>query len=132
MDEDDGDEADKDWKAHVHDFRSLVEARALGKIPDDLVDVLAELSIASPAIVALRALLRGHTALSADEKIDAMDGAAAIGWAFRNLMNLPDSIAILRSGAQTEPYWKRVLEYCAEGCLQAVMDEYVHALIESH
>ena len=30
-----------------------------------------------------------------------------------------------------EPYWRRVLEYCAAGCLQSVLDEYVHMLIES-
>ena len=30
-----------------------------------------------------------------------------------------------------EPYWRRVLEYCANGCLQAVVDEYSHYLCES-
>jgi hypothetical protein len=29
-----------------------------------------------------------------------------------------------------EPYWLRVVEYCAAGCLQAVMDEYAHVLME--
>jgi hypothetical protein len=30
-----------------------------------------------------------------------------------------------------EPYWRRALEYCAAGCLQSVLDEYVHMLVES-
>ena len=29
------------------------------------------------------------------------------------------------------PYWRQVLRYCAEGDLQAVLDEYVHSLKES-
>src|SRR5699024_7346542 len=28
-------------------------------------------------------------------------------------------------------YWKQVLQYCIEGNLQAVLDEYVHMLVES-
>ena len=40
-------------------------------------------------------------------------------------------IALIRGMNGAEPYWRRVLEYCAAGCLQSVLDEYVHVLLES-
>jgi len=55
---------------------------------------------------------------------------------FIRLFNLPTSIALLRGlyalesqGAQA--YWRQVLDYCLDGGLQAVLDEYVHFLKES-
>jgi hypothetical protein len=40
-------------------------------------------------------------------------------------------IALIRGMNGAEPYWRRALEYCAAGCLQSVLDEYVHMLFES-
>jgi len=37
---------------------------------------------------------------------------------------------MLRRVNADEPYWERVLEYCARGGLQAVLDEYAHVLVE--
>jgi hypothetical protein len=31
----------------------------------------------------------------------------------------------------SEPYWRRVVEYCVSGCLQSTLDEYAHILRES-
>jgi hypothetical protein len=59
---------------------------------------------------------------------EARNAAARVGWAMRNLFNLPDSIANLRGQSEREPYWLHVIEYCGDGCLQAVLDEYVHVL----
>lgn len=39
-------------------------------------------------------------------------------------------MALVRGMNVKEPYWRRVLEYWADGCLQAVLDEYVHILQE--
>lgn len=58
--------------------------------------------------------------------------AGHVTWAFRTLFNLPPSINLIRGHYQRrEPYWERVLDYCAEGCLQSVLDEYAHVLRES-
>jgi len=63
---------------------------------------------------------------------DAVRFAAAnIGWAIRTLYNLPEVTAMIRGLNAEEPYWRRTLEYSIHGCLQAVLDEYVHLLHES-
>jgi hypothetical protein len=56
--------------------------------------------------------------------------AGWIAWALRSLFNLPEVATLVRSLNDTEPYWLRVAEYCAAGGLQAVLDEYVHVLLE--
>ena len=53
-----------------------------------------------------------------------------IGWAFRSLFNLPEVTALIRGLNPAEPYWRRILEYSIAGCLQSVMDEYVHVLYD--
>jgi hypothetical protein len=40
-------------------------------------------------------------------------------------------MALVRGLNPAEPYWLRVLEYSVNGCLQAVLDEYVHVLRDS-
>ena len=39
-------------------------------------------------------------------------------------------IALIRGQNGDEPYWRRTLEYCVTGCLQAVLDEYSHVLCD--
>ena len=36
----------------------------------------------------------------------------------------------MQVSGRAEPYWRQVLDYCAEGGLQAVLDEYAHVLRE--
>jgi hypothetical protein len=57
--------------------------------------------------------------------------AAQVGYAFIGMFNSPDITAMLRGLDGTEPYWLRVIEYCTKGCLQSMLDEYVHILRES-
>ena len=59
------------------------------------------------------------------------NAAAAVGWAFRGHFNRPHVITIVRGGGSSESYWQTAIEYCASGCLQAVLDEYAHVLRES-
>lgn len=118
------------WQQHVREFEALSESGQLGRMPTDLSELLAELAIAGPSTAALRALLRTAGKLSKEDQVFAMNQACAVGWSLRNLMNLPESIAIVRRGSDTDPYWRRVLEYCAEGGLQSVLDEYAHFLTE--
>lgn len=140
------------WTDHVEEARRVaVEgaaaacapdgATALGRMPVDLVDVLAQLAVGGPAVTMLRALLHvvgGESALDESSRVDLRNGAGKTAWAFRALFNQPEVMALLRgpraegSSAAAEdagsPYWQLVLSYCVDGCLQAVLDEYVHVL----
>jgi hypothetical protein len=119
-------ERGEDFARHIDSARGLT-AEALGRPPADLVATVARLALGGPGVGALRALSRvagGPSALT-DEAV--RDGAARIAWGFRSLFNLPEVTALVR---RQKAYWKAVLDYCVAGCLQAVLDEYAHVLVE--
>ena len=132
------DDKDSRWADHVREAKKLVDVGLdaslhgsldLGRPPADLAEVLATRSVAGPATSALRALTRAsgpdtRTALA------ARDAAARIAWSFRTLFNLPESTALIRGERPSDktPYWRQVVDYCAAGNLQAVLDEYIHTL----
>ncbi|MFZ5823523.1 MAG: helicase, partial [Bacillota bacterium] len=128
--EDDGEESH--WAAHVDLARSLAQGtgQPLGRPPEDLLDVLALLAVAGPGVAALRALGR-IVPEPGDADLLMRDAAGRMAWALRRLFNLPEVTAMLRGLNPAEPYWRRVLEYCADGCLQAVLDEYMHVLLDA-
>jgi hypothetical protein len=120
------------WSQHVDAARELLKQYQsrklrLGPAPADLIEVLAEIAAAAPATAALRALSRATTGVTENNA----DAAASIGRAFLSLFNLPETMAIVRGIRDQEPFWRRVLEYCVDGGLQAVLDEYIHLLRES-
>jgi hypothetical protein len=78
---------------------------------------------------ALRALRRTAPELPPDDA-SLLGAAAQAAWGFRTLLNLPESIALLR-GAEDESYWRLALGHGLDGNLQAVLDEQVHVLQES-
>ena len=99
----------------------------LGRPPEDLGRVLALLAIAGPGNVALRALGRfTPTRRSPYANHEMRDQAALIAWGFRSLFNTPEVMNLIRGMIRSGPYWQKVLQYGADGCLQAVMDEYLH------
>lgn len=119
------------WTSHVEAARQMVRpAGDLGPAPADLADVLAWMALASPGVTALRALGRvcGSVDRCSDNRLRNQAGRIAEG--LRSLFNQPDVVPLVRGAADSEPYWRRVLEYGGRGCLQAVMDEYAHALVE--
>ena len=119
---------------HVAIFRRYFrKPRRLGRVPDDLVDVLAKTALASPATVALRTLLRQYPSVDVSGSKWLLPSAARIAMGFRSLFNVPESITLLRGLYRSEDtrYWEGVLDYCATGNLQAVMDEYAHTVRES-
>ena len=123
------------WVDHVREAQRLAETAvsgslSIGRPPTDLAEVLTIQAIAGPATSALRALTRASRS-ETREHCDARDAAARIAWNFRILFNLPEATALIRGerpGDETTPYWRQVVDYCAAGNLQAVMDEYVHTL----
>ena len=105
----------------------------LGEPPEDLAQVLTEMALASPAVAALRALGRAvHTFKRVASRSRMLAGAARVALDFRSLFNLPPVIDLVRRlhGGDEQSYWRAVLDYCAAGNLQAVLDEYVHTLRE--
>ncbi|BAN04381.1 DEAD/DEAH box-containing ATP-dependent helicase [Ilumatobacter coccineus] len=121
----DDDRERRGLRAHIDAFRS--PSRPDGDPPADLIEMLTGLALASPAICAQRSLARvvDETSHSAPEVLTA---SSRVGWGFRSLFDSPDSIAIVEH--RVGDYWRSVLDYSAEGNLQAVMDEYLHMLRE--
>lgn len=119
------------WSAHVEYALELANGKlTLGRKPDDLSFVLAQMAVAGPGVAALRALARvtGGT----NKVSSVIKGCAGqVAWHFQSLFNLPEVTAFIRGMNREEPYWKRMVEYSASGGLQSVLDEYAHTLRES-
>lgn len=98
----------------------------LGRMPDDLPDVLADMALGSPAITALRTLQRLFPSTNGKVTKLHLRGGFEIAGEFLNLFNKPESICAVRLTCPAEDYWRQVLHYCTDGCLQAVLDEYGH------
>lgn len=119
------------WGDHVERVVDLLDGRvSLERPPGDLTRVVAEMALGGPAVCALRALSRAYGGRRGMTRPGARDAAGGIAWSFRTLFNLPQAKAIVRSQHAGEeiPYWRQVLQYAGKGQLQAVLDEYVHAL----
>ena len=115
---------------HLEVARAFVdEPEELGRPPADLLDVLAELAVGSPAVCALRALWSA-VGTERDEREPIRKAASAIAWALRHVFNGPIETAIVRGWPQAEalPYWRAAVRYCIDGHLQAVLDEYLDSL----
>jgi hypothetical protein len=131
--DDEDDEGPKRWKQAIKAVIALVEGEGRPKRPPrDLSLILAKMAIAGPGTACLRALARVTGGL--DKPIDEIwISAARMSRPFIHLFNLPTSIALLRGLYARDPhinlpYWQQVLNYCLEGGLQAVLDEYTHFL----
>ncbi len=119
------------FQRHVRFLAEFASGHAeLGKPPDDLANVLAKMALGAPGICALRALHRVSGGIAYDDPA-LLSGAVAAAEGFRGLFNMPESMALLRPEGDRVPYWRKVLDYCVDGNLQAVLDEYVHSLRES-
>jgi hypothetical protein len=119
---------------HIQRFlRHLRAPQDLGRPPRDLVPVLAKVTVASPAVVALRSLLRLFgRGKDPQSRPRLLAGAARMAIGFRSLFNLPETMSLIRGLRPKEDnrYWESVLDYCVDGNLQSVMDEYAHMLRE--
>lgn len=124
------------WADHVAEARSLVqnyrqESLSLGKQPADLSKVLATMAVAGLGPCTLRALGRLAAGTDAIASPTVRNEAGAVAYAFLSLFNLPETMGLIRGMDRVEPYWLRVTEYCRDGGLQSVLDEYVHVLREA-
>jgi len=118
--------------AHIQ-LASQLDPAALGRRPDDLVDVLVKLAVAGPGVCALRALSRVCGASEMLDNVAIREHAMTMSRGVRSLFNRPETITLLRatSDEDADRYWTAVLDHCWDGGLTAVLDEYVHTLVES-
>lgn len=121
LDEDEGRGAARNLVTYV---RTAVDTRhaTTSTHPD-----LGHLATHSPGSIAYRAVcsVAGEGATA--------QGIWAAAWrlslALRSLFDRPISTALLDTlGDSDLPYWRRVIDYCADGNLQAVLDEYMYQL----
>lgn len=124
-----GDDSESSLASHLHLAESFDES-ALGQRPADLDVVLTRMAIAGPGVCALRALSRVTGGLDSLQDVEMRDAAYRIAQGLRSLFNKPEIVALIRSG-EDESYWRAVLDHSLNGCLQSVLDEYAHVLIES-
>lgn len=113
---------------YLDDFRNI-KACDLGRRPPGLLDLLTDLAMGSPAIIAARTC--ATTAPSVDDLTRRVESTRIAG-AFWQLFNRPAVTYLLRNLYEqrkgTHVYWRLVLKYCFEGNLQAVLDEHWHWL----
>jgi hypothetical protein len=120
---------DKALTLHFKELREIFlseELPKLGKRPDDLVEVLVNMAIGSPAVCGVRML----------EDIDSntLNDIFMFSKSVINRFNTQVAIAIVdleysrKNSDQT--HWKNVLKYCVDGNFQAMVDEYIHMLLE--
>lgn len=105
----------------------------LGEMPEDLARYLAELALGSPAICSYRALEQTYPG-----KV-RVDHGGRVAMAFVSLFNSVAGSAVIKSigdvdghvgsrGGRTPRYWWSILRYCAEGGVQAMLEEYCYML----
>ncbi|MGI8888502.1 MAG: helicase-related protein [Nocardioidaceae bacterium] len=108
-----------------------IDADSLGRRPADLVEVLSLLALAGPANCSLRALGRVCGGESKWTDPQLRDWAFAMATALRSLFNRPEMVTLLRGLVEADDsYWRLVLSHSFDGGLQAVLDEYMHVMVE--
>ncbi len=130
--EDEKNQKQKGFLRHIQELRDLYRQMgygrtlSLGRMPADLMDVLATMAIASPAVCALRLCQQ----YAEDPRIIPAYMPTQIAKVFINRMNTPESTAVVELcyGESEDAHWLNVLSYCKDGNLQAMFDEYGHLL----
>jgi hypothetical protein len=95
---------------------------------DEVLDDLTAISLHAPGNIAWRALSRLIRPDSAVTPQGHWRAAALLSQGLRSLFNRAESALILDTFAPQSVYWQAILQYCAAGDLQAVLDEHLHTL----
>lgn len=132
-DEEEKNKRQKGFLAHLQALRELYYETNYGKVcnlgrkPDDLLDVLTDMAIASPAITINRTYRsyckRGNTFPSYLP--------SQIAKIFINRMNTAESTATIELACgkkSDDAHWQNLLAYCKHGNIQSMFDEYAHLI----
>ena len=96
----------------------------LGRMPSDLFQILADITLASPGVCSLIALENHYGKSEGIEK-----QAFLIANSYFSMLNKPESITAIRLATlKHRDFWKKTLSYCAEGNFLAMMEEYIYML----
>jgi hypothetical protein len=120
------------WSEHLSEARELaLGRRRLGAPPAGVLDHLAALAVAGPAVCTLRALVRACPGGSTRNNGIRVSAARA-AWGLRGLFNRPEAMDLIRSNANADEdsYARLVLDHAARGGLTSVVEEHVHLLRE--
>jgi len=97
--------------------------------PGAVIEKLASLALGSPAICALRALSRLCPEIAMDDPV-LISASIGIALGFRSLYNQPESRALLGENSPLN-YWREIIKHAGQNDLPAVLDEYLHLVLES-
>ena len=98
--------------------------KKLGRVPSDLFEVLADVTLASPGVCSFTALKNNY---GNEDEIEKQ--AFYIANSFFSMLNKPESITAIRLAvSKHKDFWRKTLKYCAEGNFLAMMEEYVYML----
>ncbi len=132
-DEDEKTKKQKGFLTHLQALKELYRQTHygkecnLGKKPDDLLDVLTDMAIASPAVT----INRTFASYCKSGMTYPSYMPSQIAKIFINRMNTAESTATveLACGKKSEDaHWQNVLTYCKHGNIQAMFDEYAHII----
>jgi NAD(P)-dependent dehydrogenase (short-subunit alcohol dehydrogenase family) len=120
------------FSAYLQDLLEI-EPESLGRQPEGLADLLTDMALGAPGVIAARTLASAQ--LTDRER---RSQATRLAEAFWHLFNRPAVASLLEQldspdvHSSEEAYWRRVLRYCVDGNLQSVMDETWHLAWEQH
>ena len=124
------DRGNKAFNLHLDRLRQYISDEAqleLGRMPGNLLNILTDMVLGSPAICVYRTN-GGNVAY-----------ATSLAKIFVNYFNSTESTAIVELAAvkfhtkkaDDNSHWQDVLLYCKDGCFQSMFDEYYHLIRES-
>ena len=123
--------------AHIEQMLSaLKDWTPESERPTDLLETSALLGLGAPGNIAWRAIRRLREENDSVTDLGQWRAAAILASGLRSLFERPDVTLLLDSiyegSSSVRPedgaYWRKVARYCIDGCLQSVLDEYVHHL----
>lgn len=120
---------------HFEEIKNIIcknEVPKLSKITPELfqnvVDLLIDLCLGSPANASYRAFDKLYDDTIEKKLMESYHTASG----FISLFNKPESIAIIQQNTKQKEYYKSVLEYCIDGNIQSMLDEYYYMLKDSN
>uniref|UniRef100_UPI00298D84E8 helicase-related protein n=1 Tax=Treponema sp. TaxID=166 RepID=UPI00298D84E8 len=124
----------KGFLTHLYELQDLYESTEggtlcpLGKRPPDLINVLVDMALASPAVCLNRTYLKYSKTSTFESYLPSQ-----VAKLFINRMNTAESTAAVELAcgrkADDDAHWMNVLTYSKHGNIQAMFDEYAHVVV---
>jgi len=106
-----------------------VERPQLGKMPEDLADLLVNMTLGNPATC----IDRANQAFDEQSRLK-IDEIVQLTRVFYSRFSTPEATAIINlaysNKGDDESFWRDVLHYCSDGNFQAMIDEYFHMITD--